>query len=212
MGFRSPVKPKTYQQLVEQANPRLPGQSEALAWVFYDTQNYVDNVTTRLTFFQVTNVDRTITNMVTAGSLPEPQFFEWWYAGVDVLRDVTSTPEGITGSLDDIQSLILVGRPTWTFTISDKIVGPFPLSFFHASGGVTGFGWGVDNVAAGGTPTQTEYANNGVFDGGFCIDGGITIPPKIGFDIVLNWNAAVDLTADVFLRVWMAGVLHRRVL
>ena len=123
MGFRSPVKAKTYRQLVDQANPRLPGQSEALAWVFYDTQNYVDNTDTRLTFFQVTNVDRTITNMVTAGSLPEPQFFEWWYAGVDVLRDVTASAIDVaTGSLDDLQSLILTGRPTWTFTMSDKII------------------------------------------------------------------------------------------
>ncbi|MEE8177702.1 MAG: hypothetical protein V3T65_06885 [Acidobacteriota bacterium] len=209
MGFRSPVKAKTYRQLVDQANPRLPGQSEALAWVFYDTQNFVDNVSTRLTFFQVTNVDRTITNMVTAGSLPEPQFFEWWYAGVDVLRDVTTSAIDVaTGSLDDVQSLVLTSRPTWTFTMSDKIVGPFPLSFCHASGGVTGFGFGTATASV----VTVQYANNGVFDGGFCVDGAITIPPKVGFDITLNWPAAVDLTADVFLRFWMAGVLHRRVL
>ena len=57
-----------------------------------------------------------------------------------------------------------------------------------------------------------QYANNGVFDGGWCVDGAITIPPKVGFDITLNWPAAVDLTADVLIRFWMAGVLHRRVL
>ena len=207
MGFKHPVAAKPAQLLVAQSDPNAPNQPEAVPWIFYDTQAYVDNTTLTLNFFQVTNVDRSITNMVTAGQLPHPQFFEWYYVGLDVLRAPTTAAGGVVGAIDDIQRLMLTSRPFWTFTMSDKILGPFPLSFMHASGGATGFGWGTFTAEE-----SIQYGNNAIFDGGWCLAGAITIPPKVGFGITLNWPAVVDLTADVNLRLWMAGTLHRRVL
>lgn len=207
MGFKTPVRPKTKAQLMAIANPQMANQPEALPWILFDTQTYVDNTTTRLTFFQTTSTDPSITNMETAGQLPDPQFFEIHYFGLDVLRDVTTAAGGTAGAIDDIQKLILTNRMYWAFTISNKKFGYFPATFLHASGGATGFGWGTFTAEE-----SIQYGNNGLFDGGYAVDGALVIPPKVGFTIETNWPAAVDITADVKLRFWMAGVLYRRVL
>ena len=207
MGFKFPVKPRTRAILTQLANPSLPGQSEAVPWVFFDTQNFVSGTTTRLTFFQTTSPDRSITNMVTAGSLPHPQFFEWYYIGLDILQRPSSSAD-ITGAWDNVIQLILSTRGHWTFTMSDKILGQFPLTFLHASGGVTGFA-----ASAGATTTANiQYANNAIFDGGWCLDGSIIIPPKVGFNIEFQWPSTFTLTGNLDLRCWIAGTLHRRVL
>lgn len=213
MGFRHPVQSKTMAQLARQANPQAVagGQSEALPWILYDTQPVTTGVTVQLTFFGATVADRTLSNMPAGGQLPDPQFFEVYYFGFDVLQPVTSTATGVTGAWDNVQNLVMdqAQRPTWEFTISDKRIGPFPLSFCHTSGGVTGFGF---NEAAAGT-VKSEYANNAIPDGGFCAAGAITIPPKVSFDVVVNYAAApVIIGGPIQCRFWMAGTLHRRVL
>ncbi len=208
MGFRHPVKAKDREQLILQSNPIAANQPEALAWVFFDTQNYVDATTVRLQFFRTTSTDFSITNMESGGQLPEPQFFEIYYFGCDILRDVTfDAVADNSGAWNDIQSLVLTSRPVWTFNISNKAIGPFPLSFCHQSGGVIGFA-----AATFVAPAKLQYGLNGPQDGGFCTDGSITIPPKVGFDVTVQWPAAVNITADVNVRFWMAGTLHRRVL
>lgn len=202
MGVRVPVKPKSLAQLRLQSNPQAVegGQSEALRWTLYDTQTYVSTATRQLRYFQTTNQDLSLSNMEAPASLPNPQYFEIFYFGADVLL-----PAAVT-AWEDMIALILTGRPTFTFSISNKTYGPFPLSYFHASGGVTGFGY--TTVAA----TGTEYANNGTFDGGYCVDGAITIPPVTNFSVTLDWPAALTLAADTLIRVNMDGVLHRKVL
>jgi hypothetical protein len=207
------IVPKTRQQLMRLANPEQANQPEVLPWVLYDTQVYVDATTTSLTFFANTNNNKSLSNMESAGQIPDPQFFEIHYFGLDMQRLVTTTAGGIPGAINDVQALIYGDANTgaeagrWTFNISNKRFGPFPLSFLHASGGVTGF--------MAGTWTAEEslaYANNGIFDGGFYVGGNLIIPPKVGFDVTLDWGGTVDLTADMALRMWMLGVLYRRVL
>lgn len=215
-GFGFPVVGRTLAQLKKMASPdaAVRGTSEAIAWTLFDTQTYDDAVTTQLAFFQVTNTDRSITNMQTGGTLPDPQFFEIYYFGMDVLQQVTSdvTTDVTPGAWDNIQRLMLTSRAFWTFTISDKEYGPWPASLLHGSGGVQGFGFAATTVAA--TSLANQYGLNGPVDGGYCMDGAIVIPPKVGFRLQLNWPAAVDLlgTVDVELRAMMHGVLHRRVL
>ncbi len=208
MGFRVPVRPLTVEQLDAAANPSAVagGQSEAIAKVFYDTQQYEDNVTTELSFFQTLHNDKSLGNMEGAGQLPDPQFFQIYYFGCDILYP--PAPLAVPQNWLDTEALVLSSRAYWQFTMSDKGYGWTPLSFCHASGGITGFGYNAAAVAA----TATEYANNGTFDGGFCVDGSIIIPPKIGFQVSLRWPAAVDIVGNKYIRFWMAGVLHRRVL
>ena len=208
-----PIKPQTYGRLVAESRPSLPGQPETIPWVFYDSQEFISGTTTQLRFFSVTATDRSISNMVNAGQIPDPQFFTWYYWGCDVLLRPSSTvvANSNLGAIDDIAQLTLSGRGTATFTLSDKVYGPFPLSFLHTSGGPLGFGWG--SFPGGAVPGESaQYANNGVMDGGYAWNGAILISPKEGFFIDLNWPAALTLDAgNTFLRVWMYGQLSRKV-
>lgn len=209
--MRWPVKPKSIAQLKAMSTPgaAVGGQSEAVPWVWFDTLTYVDNVTTELIFLSTTNADKTLNNMQGPGSIPDPQYFEVYYAGLDVLEPVSVLADAaVAAAWDDVQQLILTGRPTWTFELANKNLGPFPASFLHSSGGLEGF-------AAAGTGNAIDvtsaYGRNGPVDGGFCFDGSIIIPPTQNFQVTMRWPAAVNIAADRLLRFWLAGTLHRRV-
>ena len=157
MGFRFPIKAKTRQQLAMLANPDLANQPEALPWVLYDTQAWTTVVTASAQYFLTQQGDKTLGNMEGPGQLPDPQYFEVWYWGVDFL----TTPQGAAapavgvGPIQDIGQFLNVQRATWLFGISNKNIGPFPLTFFHGSGGPTGYS--ATNSA---TTAKYEYANN----------------------------------------------------
>lgn len=199
---------RTRAELAEMANPTQPGQSEVAPWILYDTQTYVSGATVTQTFFQTQQADPTLSNLVQAGALTDPQYFEIFNLGLDFLGDATSVAGGALGAIDDIQKLMLVARPTFTLVISDKNYGRFPLSFLHTSGGAVGFGWGTFTAEE-----SIQYANNGLTDGGWNWRGSVVIPPKVGFSVQVQYQAAQTLASgDTPLRFWMAGALHRRVL
>jgi hypothetical protein len=211
MGLIEPIiTPKTKQQLAQIVDPQVVagGQSEATPWVLYDTQLYTSAATTTQTFFATQQNDRTLSNLLQAGALTDPQYFEIFNLGFDVLQDLSTSAGAETGVLDDIQKLMLVGRPIFTLTISDKNYGPFPLSFLHTSGGAVGMGWGTFTAEE-----SIEYGNNSLPDGGWNWRGSVVIPPKVGFSVTVQWAAAQTLAAgNPQVRFWMAGCLHRRVL
>jgi hypothetical protein len=206
VGMIAPaVVARTWTELNAIANPAEARQGEAIPFILYDSQPYVSAVTTILTFFQGTQVDRTLSNLQTAGQLPDPQWLEIHNLGFDILIDATETAAE-TGSLDDIAKLMLVGRPIFTLSLSDKAYGPFPLSFLHTSGGPVG-------ALATGTADTIQVGNNGISDGGWNWRGSVVIPPKVGFNVQVQWAAAQTIVNDgAFLRFWMAGALQRRVL
>jgi hypothetical protein len=198
---------KTRAQLDALALPSNARQPEALPWILYHQKTYTSGTTTKLTFFDAVESDDTLGNMETQGSLPDPQYFEIHYIGADFLLDATTAAGGEVGAIDDVAKLLFTGRGTWTLSIAKKAYGPFPLSFLHASGGPTGFGWGTFTAEE-----SIQYANNGIFDGGWCVGGALIIPPKVGFSFEVRWSAAQTLNAgNTGVRAWMAGVLHRQV-
>lgn len=208
MGLQFKVVPKTKAQLLAQSNPQSANQPEVIPWVLFDTQSYVSTTTVTLSFFQTVQTDKSLGNMEGGGQLPDPQFFEIYKVGMDVLIRPHSDAGVATGPIDDIAQLVLSGRGNFTFTISNKNYGPFPLSFLHASGGPTGFMAGTFAAT-----TDISYANNGIFDGGYPVNGALVIPPKVGFSIQLNWPAALTLAVGTSnIRIWMYGALYRRVL
>ena len=216
--MRIKIQPKTKAQLMRLANPEMANQPEVLPWVLYDTQTFVSGTTQSLNFFSTLQTNKSLGNMESAGQIPDPQFFEVHYFGCDIMVTPTTIASGVVGAIDDIHKLLWgdagdgsdAGR--FTFVISNKRIGPFPLSYCHGSGGAIGFGWSNDNVAAGGTPESIQYANNGVFDGGYYAGGSIIIPPKIGFNVDLDWGGPITLSGNVAIRFNLMGVLHRRVL
>lgn len=211
MALRFPVKAVPRQVLAVRANPEAANQPEALPWVLYDTQAWTTAVTFNSQHFLTQPTDPTLGNMEGPGQLPDPQFFEIWYWGVDFLLAAVAAaaPAATVSPWADIIQFLWAQRGTFEFNISNKRTGPFPLSFMHGSGGPQGFGYG--NSA---TTARFEYGNNGPADGGFCVAGAIVIPPKLGFNVTLRTFAAVTLVngSPLNVRAWMAGVLHRRVL
>lgn len=201
------IVPKFFDDLVKQVQPPSGRVPEALPWALYSTRSFTAT-TTRLTFFDSVEGDKSLSNMESAGALPDPQFFEIFGWSLDVLSRVTTAAGGVVGAIDDIAQLLMSGRGHYTFNLSNKRYGPFPLSLMHGTGGPTGFGWGTFTAEE-----SLQYGNVGIFDGGFWWDGKVTIPPKVGFDVTLEWPAALTLSSDpVRLRVTMLGVLYRRTL
>ena len=202
--MKFPVRARTLRKLAEMAEPTAVsgGQSEALAWCFYDTVVYTSAATTQVTFFTTTRANQQLSNLNGRG-LPTPQYFEIFSFNLDVL-----TPAGNNTPLEDTWEILngtgtaAQGGPSWQFVLADKNLGPFPLRTMQGLGGLRGFT----------TQTTTEWAQNGDGSGGFWEDGAIVIPPNQTFSIVLTWPAAVTLSADRALVASMSGVLHRRVL
>lgn len=204
--LRFPVKALTKAQLEDLAKPRAVqgGTSEAIPFVFFDTDTYVSTATTELTFFQQTRANRQLSNLSPAGALPTPQYFQVYGMMFDVLipAAAASTPQFDTQQLLFGSGLAGTGAPTFNFTYSDKSYGPVPLSCLHGTGGVTGF-----STAA----AAVEYGNNSIPDGGWYTDGAICLAPNEAFWATITWPVALTLTADISVRVALAGVLHRKV-
>ena len=202
--MRFPVRARTRQNLVDIANPEkvAGGNSEALAWTLYDTATFVSATTTNLTFFTTARANAQLSNL-NGGGLPTPQYFEAYFFNLDIL-----TPAGNFTPIEDTWDVVNgtgvagVGGPTWSFTLADKVMGPFPLVTLHGLGGIQGFT----------TQTTTEWGNNGNGQGTFATDGAVVIPPTQTFSINLTWPVTVTLAANRDLRVSMTGVLHRRIL
>lgn len=206
---RMRVVARTRGALVREAQPTSAQQPEALPWILYDTQPWTTAVTTTQTYFTTIQNDKTLGNMEGPGQLPDPQFFEVHYIGCDfLLPEQFLAAAAATGPMTDIIQFLWTQRGTFEFNVSNKRMGPFPLSFLHASGGVTGY-FATNSATTG----KLEYANNGVFDGGFCVGGAVLIPPKVSFDITVRLAAAPTLTnTPLNVRIWQAGALYRRVL
>lgn len=203
--MKFPVRARSLKQLAGMAEPTaVPGgQSEALAWNFFDTAQYVSGTTTQLTYFTTTRANQQLSNLNGRG-LPTPQYFEIFSFNLDVLSAAgNNTPlEDNWDVLNGLGGAGGTGAPTWQFILADKNVGPFPLRTMHGLGNIHGFT----------TQTTTEYAQNGDGSGGFWADGAIVIPPNQTFSIVLTWPSAVTLSSNLDLVASMTGVLHRRVL
>jgi hypothetical protein len=203
-----PVVAKTKQQLMRSTIPSnvAGGQAEVIPQVFFDTAVYTSATTTEISFFTQARGSRQLTNLNTPGQLPDPEYFEIFYFGLDVLLPPAAD------AWADLHNLLMGdtaanGGPTWQFTMSNKRYAGFPLTFLHESGGVRGFGFSTLSADA------QEYARNAAPDGGWCVDGSIVIPPQQAFDLTITWPNAVTLTGgNPALRVWMAGNLHRKVL
>ena len=204
--IRFAVKARTKAELEKLSKPQAVsgGTSEAVAWAFYDTQIYVSGATTNLAFFQAAPANPQRGNLSPPGALGSPQYFEIYGFFFDVLipADAASTPTLDIQQLIFGSGLVNTGAPSFLFTYSSKQYGPWPLSILHGTGGVTGFG----NAAA-----ATEYANNSLPDGSWYTDGAICLAPNEPFSANITWPVALVLTADIDIRVTMAGVLHRKV-
>lgn len=208
---RFPVIARTLQDLQAKANPPSgSGMMEVVPAFFYDSETYIDNTTTTLRFFATTKQNVSLSNMEAAGQFPAPQFFEPWYFYLDTL--VPPVAARLT-AWADTWALVFgdgttAGTPYFQFSMSGKSYAIAPLSTLHGTGGLPGsFGYGTttaDSIA--------EQASNAAVIPGWCWEDSLLIPPTVGFQFVITWPVAVNITANRQLRVGMSGPHYRRIL
>ena len=209
LALMYPVRARTLDELKEMASPQtVPGgQNQALPWILYDTQVLTGGTTTTLRFFNAPANNPFVSNVPGSGMLPDPEFFEGWYWGIDVLRPVGLGANDVaTGPWNDVNAILQGGIATMTRQQKDD--GPFPLGAFRGLNAIEGYGYSQAANAGVGT---VQYAQNASL-GHWCLDGAWVIPPMTRFSIRLDWETApATLAATVNLRVWLMGVLHRAV-
>lgn len=210
---------QNYEALVRAVNPVSANAPESVPWWFYDTQLYTSAATVQQTFFAATQAARDLSNLPTGGALPDPNFFAIHYLNADFMQNAAGTPYTTTAAigaavtnanaLNDVGSLLLSGRGRITLTISDKAYGPWPLSVTGGTGAALGF-IAIAGLTGAGNAQRSDFGYNAV--GGAFIGGKIIIPPRVGFNVVCDWPAALTLTGNYQVRVTMYGAYYRRVL
>jgi len=201
--IKFPIQAKSIRTLETQATPGAvgSGQSQATYDIIYDTGTYTSALTTTMQFFNAGRATQRLTNFGGRGAFPSPQYFECRAITVDLL-----IPPGAT-AIQDMWSLLYgtgaagIGGPTIQLEYANKNYGPWPLSFAHGSGGVTGFH----------TVTNLAFANNSLPDGGIWLGESVTFKPNQQFSVDITWDAANTLAANRNIRVNLIGVLHRAV-
>lgn len=211
---------QSYEALVNAVNPKSANAPESIPWWFYDTQLYTSGTTVQQTFFAAAQAARDLSNWPQAGALTDPNFFAIHYVYADFMQNAAGTPytttAGIgaavtnTNSLNDVGSLLLSGRARLTFVISDKNYGPWPLSVSAGTGAAIG-GIAIAGLTGAGNAQRSDYGYSALHGGAY-IGGKIIIPPKTGFQAVIDWPAALTLSGNYQVRVTLYGVYYRRVL
>lgn len=206
---------KTIQDLTAGITPMLPGQPERIPWTWFDTQNYVSATTVRLDFFQAVNADKTRCNMVAAGQIPSPQFYDLYHCSVAYLipleqSGLIAAPVA-TGAFTDVRNL---SNGEAVFSVANKDYWQGPQLALPCGGGPVGFTTLTGTFAAP-LLAQLSQANNGAPDlrNRYNFWGDITLPANQNFIWSLLWTAPITLAAgNTDIKVWMDGYLYRRVL
>lgn len=204
---RFPIQPFSYADLAAKAKPNRADAPEAFADELYDTQTFVNAGTASLTFFQNPSNDKTLTNLDASGVLQAGQYFIVHYMTVDVLFPAATSANTPAGNLNDVHILINLARATVTMSLATKPYGPWRVRSCHSGGAPVGFFAGAGAAA----PAITSYGHIGPHDGGFCINGGLVIPPLTPFPVVMAFNGLQSLnTNNLPIQVGLYGVRYRR--
>lgn len=206
---------KTIQELSAGITPLMPGQPERIPWTWFDTLTYTSGTTTTLDFFQSVNADKNLSNMVAAGQIPSPQFFDLYQCSIAYLIPVTSS--GIvaaptaTGAVTDVRNL---SNGAVNFQVASKDYWQGPQLALPCGGGPEAV-VSISGTYAAPNQVQKEFANNGIPDlrNRYSFWGDITLPHNQNFLWRLTWSAPITLLAgNTSVKVWMDGYLYRRVL
>jgi hypothetical protein len=88
------------------------------------------------------------------------------------------------------------------------VLGPIPATYLGRSGGADP-SFGTSRAAAAGAIIQQA---NGSDNGGFPVNGAITLPPTQSFTFILEFQPTlVPISALMLLRVSFLGLLYRKV-
>jgi hypothetical protein len=177
----------------------VPDSVEWVDWLLYDTQIYTDNVTTRLNFFLGTQASIVDGNMETGGQLPGQKQFMIRGIGVEVLPPLNTS--ATTAPLIDV--IALVHHGALRLNIGSKSYNEWPLFLLSAGGGT----WGSPYTAA----ATVTYGSNGIPDPRACygLARPLLLTSSLNFSAQIEWAAALNITANVRVRVLLKGELGR---
>jgi hypothetical protein len=213
MSPRYAIEAKTASQLAQMVTPASGTDLEALPWILFDTNtaSFANGATSLdAVFFTSVNTDKTLCNLEASAQLPIPQVLEVAGMTCDILAIPDAAAAGPAyGPISDIASILKTVRSVVKFTLSNKTYGIFPLTAYHATGGETGMLFGTAAAGSGGS-----YGNNGIFDGGWWVDGAIVIPSQqtFIFEIITSSTALALTQTPMPVRAGIWGPIHRRVL
>jgi hypothetical protein len=201
------MRTAAYQTLSAKTKPADASLPEALPYVLYDTQTYpLAGQVADLQFFTTVNADKTLSNIETPNSLPAPQFFDIHRIFLDFLSAApVSNAAAPAGVANDIELILKTARMTFTFTLASKVLGPIPATFLGYSGGASAQ---LGTTSAANTAQQANGSDNG----GFPVNGAITLPPTQTFRLTASFQSTlVPVSQNTLLRVSFLGVLYRKV-
>lgn len=178
----------------------VPNAGEWIDWILYDTQVYVDNTTLVLAnYFGAVRASIVDGNMETAGQMPGQKMFLLRGIGVDILPPLNTS--ATTAPL--IDTIALVHQGALRLSIGSKSYAEWPLFLLSQGGGVFG-----QPYTAGATVT---YGSNGIPDPRACygLARPLLLTSSLNFSCQIEWAAAVNITANVRVRVLLKGELGR---
>lgn len=147
-------------QLDAIANPISADQPEVVPWALYDTQPFTNASAAPISFFTAVQNDKTLSNMEGPGQLPDPQYMIVQYVAFDLLQPATlGVDAAVNPSIANLSNILTTCRATFTFSMSNKSYGSFPLSMCASTGGVTGLAYDGSAAAAG---VSVASVNNGI--------------------------------------------------
>jgi hypothetical protein len=186
-------------QTLRKYQTTVPDSVEWVDWILYDTQIYTDNVTTRLNFFLGTQASIVDGNMETGGQLPGQKQFMVRGIGVEILPPLNTS--ATTTPMIDV--IALVHHGAMRLNIGSKSYNEWPLFLLSAGGGTYG-----SPYTAGATVT---YGSNGIPDPRACygLARPLLLTSSLNFSAQIEWAAALNITANVRVRVLLKGELGR---
>lgn len=202
------IRTKPIGVLASQTRPTDTRLPEAMPYVLYDTQTYPAAGIAHLDFFQAVQGDKTLGNIEVAGTLAAPQFFDIWSIKLDILSTPSATiADTAAGIVNDAELILKAARATWTITLASKTLGPIPATYLGASG-IIRAGFDTGRAAAAGAIIQQL---GGIDNGGFPINGAVTLPPAQRFGFGMDFVPAQAVSGNTLLRVSFHGILYRKV-
>ena len=182
---------------------------EVIPHILYDTQAYVDNVTTVLPFFNAVPANEGISNVNPPAMLPNPSSFLIKNIGIFVPIQLETVDQGAVGVIPSLFNdiLLLVNTGICRLTIGDKPYGPWPMYRLPISTYPKGM------IAAAGAEAANLFTSYGNTDGPiYPLLPPLLIAPNQRFRLTLEWPAgAVNLTANRDIKVVLDGQLSRAI-
>lgn len=202
------IRSQSYASLQAETKPVDTNLPEALPDVLYDTQQYPQAGTAQLQFFAAVNADKSLSNMEQAGTLPAPQFFKVFRIFVELLGAPTATiADTAAGVINDAEIIAKVARARLTYVSKNKSLGPIPITYFGTPGGNEGI-IGSGRAGAAGAVVQALTGN---LNGGFPVNGAITLRSQSSFSIVMDCVPAQAISVATQIRVSLLGIRFREV-